>query len=111
MVALHARLRQRGVPSYIFSNTNPIAIAHIRKQFPFFEQFDGYILSYEHGSMKPKPKIYQRVEKLTGRTGPEILYIDDRPENVDAGRDRGWQVIHHVAPEATIAAVKRLNVL
>src|SRR5437870_4541275 len=47
MVALHAALRQRGVPTYIFSNTNELAAGHIRRQFPFFSDFDGYILSYE----------------------------------------------------------------
>src|SRR4051794_31523560 len=29
MVELHATLRQRGIPTYILSNTNDLAIAHI----------------------------------------------------------------------------------
>jgi FMN phosphatase YigB (HAD superfamily) len=111
MVDLQRRLRKRGIPTWIFSNTNPIALAHIRRQFPFFEQFDGYVLSFEHGAMKPDPVIYERVEKATGRRGAEILYMDDRPENVEAGRARGWRVIHHVSPEQTIAAVERLKLL
>src|SRR5271163_2246768 len=52
MIALHAELRQRGLPVYIFSNTNDLATEHIRHDFPFFKHFDGYILSYEVGAMK-----------------------------------------------------------
>src|SRR5436190_1256323 len=57
MVQLHAELRERGIPTYIFSNTNDLAIEHIRQRFPFFANFDGYILSYEVGAMKPDAKI------------------------------------------------------
>lgn len=105
MVDLHFRLRAGGVPTYIFSNTNEIAVAHIRERFPFFRHFDGYILSYEHGVMKPDAKLYAVVERITRHRGADLLYIDDRPENVAAGRERGWQTILHETPFRTHAAV------
>src|SRR6202007_2046278 len=91
MVELHAALRRKGVPTYIFSNTNELAVAHIRRSFPFFSGFDGYILSYQHGAMKPQPRLYEVVEEVTGRREEKILYLDDSPENVTAGSARGWQ--------------------
>jgi HAD superfamily hydrolase (TIGR01509 family) len=106
MIELHAGLRRRGVPTYIFSNTNDLAIEHVRRNFPFFRGFDGYIFSYEVKSMKPEPKIYEALEKLTGRSGVEILYIDDRLENVTGGVERGWRTILHETPEKTRAALK-----
>jgi 2-haloacid dehalogenase len=45
--------------------------------------------------MKPSPAIYEAVERKTGHSGEAILYIDDRLENIEAGRQRGWQVVHH----------------
>src|SRR4029079_5264703 len=36
MIDLNARLRVRRVPTYIFSNTNELAIKHIRATYPFF---------------------------------------------------------------------------
>src|SRR5208282_5453052 len=48
MVQLQATLRQRGLPAYIFSNTNELAAEHIRRSFPFYANFDGYVLSYQH---------------------------------------------------------------
>ena len=106
MIDLHAQLRAGGVPTFIFSNTNELAVRHIRANYPFFAHFTGYIYSHEAGAMKPDHRIYEIVERRTGRKGAELLYIDDRKENVDAGAARGWRVVHHQLPEQTIAAVR-----
>jgi HAD superfamily hydrolase (TIGR01509 family) len=111
MVKLHAQLSQRGYPTYIFSNTNELAVGHIRRSFPFFGNFDGYILSYEVRAMKPDPKIYEALEQMANRRGADILYLDDRPENVEAGATRGWQTILHEKPEVTRAAIEKLGML
>ena len=107
MTALQAELRQRGFPTYIFSNTNDLAIEHVRRSFPFFANFDGYIFSYEVGTMKPDPLIYEALEKLSGRRGADIVYLDDRPENVAGGAARGWRAILHETPERTRAALEK----
>jgi FMN phosphatase YigB (HAD superfamily) len=109
MIELHAELRQKGYLNYIFSNTNDIAIEHIRRNFPFFNNFDGYIFSYEVGAMKPEVKIYEAMEKMSGKRGAEIIYIDDRPENVEAGAARSWRVILHETPEKTRAALNQFG--
>lgn len=105
MTALHRGLREHGIPTYIFSNTNEIAVGHIRDRFPFFGNFDGFVLSYEIGVMKPAPDAYAAVERLTGATGPDLLYLDDRAENIETGARRGWRTILHTDPGATRAEV------
>jgi FMN phosphatase YigB (HAD superfamily) len=111
MVQLQATLRRRGLPTYIFSNTNELAISHIRRNFPFFANFDGYIFSYEHASMKPDARLYEVVERQSGRRGDEILYLDDREENIAAGAQRGWQVILQESPEKSRVAIQKLGLL
>lgn len=111
MTALQAALRCKGIPTYIFSNTNDMAIEHIRQVFPFFGNFDGYILSYEVGAMKPAAKIYEALEAMAGKRGAEILYLDDRQENIDAGVARGWQTILQTAPAKSRAAIENLGLL
>lgn len=111
MIELHAQLRARDVQTFIFSNTNDLAIRHIRANFPFFAGFTGYVYSHEAGTMKPDARIYEVVERRTGRSGAELLYIDDRLENVEAGAARGWRVVHHQTPEQTIAAVRAAGLL
>lgn len=111
MVRLHASLRRRNLPTFIFSNTNDLAVTHIGRNFPFFSLFTDYILSYEHGAMKPDAALYEVVEATTGQQGDHILYLDDRPENIEAGRERGWRVILQETPEKTLAAVRKLDLL
>jgi putative hydrolase of the HAD superfamily len=111
MIDLHTRLRKREVPTYIFSNTNEIAIRHIRATYPFFENFTGYIFSYQHRSMKPEAAIYEIVERVTKRRGAELLYIDDRLENIEQGRERRWNSIHHQTPKETIRQVQGLGLV
>jgi FMN phosphatase YigB (HAD superfamily) len=111
MVELNRTLRAKGIPTYIFSNTNDLAIEHIRRSFPFFSQFTGYIYSYQHGFLKPEAGLYEAVERESGFKGADILYLDDRPENVAAGAQRGWQVILHESPDASVKAVRALGIL
>ena len=111
MVQLQAALRRKGLAAYVFSNTNELAAEHIKRNFPFYANFDGYILSYEHGAMKPDAKLYEVVESGSGRQKAELLYLDDRPENVAAGAARGWQVILHETSEKSLAAVQKLGLL
>jgi epoxide hydrolase-like predicted phosphatase len=111
MVQLQEGLRQQGLSTYAFSNTNELAAEHIRRNFPFYGTFDGCILSFEHGVMKPDAKLYEVVEHESGRRSADILYLDDRPENVAAGAARGWQVILQETPEKSQAAIRKLGLL
>jgi FMN phosphatase YigB (HAD superfamily) len=109
MVQLQANLRRGGLPCYIFSNTNELAVTYIRQSYPFFSNFDDYILSYEHRAMKPDAALYQVVEQRSGRQGSEILYLDDRPENIAAGLARKWQAVLQESPRKTIEVLKQLG--
>ncbi len=111
MIEFHRELNRRGLPTYIFSNTNDLAVRHIRKAFPFFSHFTGYMLSYEHGCMKPAAAFYEVLERQSGFRGPELFYIDDRPENVEAAAARGWQAFVHQSPDETILKARTLGLL
>lgn len=111
MVGLHAEIRALGLTTCIFSNTNELAVQQIRRNFPFFGHFDGYVLSYEHRALKPYPPIYQQVEKLTARKGKEIIYIDDRPENILTGQEMGWSCVLHASPAQTRALLFQTGLL
>lgn len=110
-IALHAELRRRGLQTYIFSNTNDLAVEHVRRNFPFFQNFDGYILSFEVGALKPQPEIYAALEKLAGRRPEDLVYLDDRLENVQAGAARGWRTILHESPAATRQALMAMGII
>jgi len=110
MTALHAEMRARQLPTFILSNTNEIAVGHIRRNFPFFARFTDYVFSFEHGVLKPEDRIYEITEQRTDCRGSEILFLDDKPENVAAAVQRGWRAIcHHNAEESTTLVKKLID--
>jgi len=111
MVALLERLVSQGVPTFAFSNTNELAVRHLRARFPFMHQFNALVLSYEHGAMKPDPRLYEAVEGVTTLRGGGLFYLDDRPENIETAQTRGWQAVLHETPEKSIEAARRAGVL
>ena len=111
MIETNAALRRAGLPTYIFSNTSALHFDYIRHSYPFMSEFTGYFLSYELGCMKPDASAYDAVEKTTGYSGSELLYIDDRLENVAAGAARGWRTIHHTEARLTVASLRKMDLL
>ena len=107
MVEFMESLKERGIPVMVFSNTNVTAVDYIRAAFPFFERFDAYCLSYEHGCMKPDTTLYGVAQVMTRCTPGNLLFLDDRAENVNAARQMGWNAIHHQTPEETIQSVNQ----
>jgi HAD superfamily hydrolase (TIGR01509 family) len=108
MIRLHETLRGRGLPTFVLSNTNEIAVGHVRRNFPFYSTFTGYILSFEQAALKPHERIYEIAEQRSGCRGGEILFLDDKPENAETGARRGWKTICHQSAEESIRAVEAL---
>ena len=111
MIRLHAELRARDVPTFVFSNTNDLAVRHIRKRYPFFTGFVGYVFSYQHGVMKPDARLYEVVERTAGCAGGALFYLDDRPENVEVALGRGWHAVVHVSPETSRRALQAAGLI
>lgn len=111
MIAAHAALRRAGVATYLFSNTSALHFERIRSRNAFMAGFGAYFLSYELGCMKPEARAYAAVENATGHRGEELVFIDDRPENVEGAALRGWRAIRHESPPLTVAALKALGLL
>ena len=107
MVEFMESLKERGIPVMVFSNTNVTAVDYIRASFAFFARFDAYCLSYEHGCMKPDTTLYGVAQLMTRCTPGNLLFLDDRAENVHAARQMGWSAIHHQAPEDSIEGVNQ----
>ena len=86
------RVKGSGFRIGVLSNT---CVAHwqwiLRQSYPLLEiEFDVTILSFEVGSMKPDGAIYQAAERAANIPARQILFLDDKPENVAAARARGW---------------------
>jgi HAD superfamily hydrolase (TIGR01509 family) len=71
----------------LLSNTDVVRWTFIKSKFPEILFFDGYVLSFDIGAMKPQPEIYLEAIREGGAKPERTVFIDDLPENV-AGAER-----------------------
>jgi len=100
---LLAELKERGVPLYALSNFSTEKFEESRERFPFFDEFDGRVLSGEVGLVKPDPAIFRCLVQRFGLDLARTLYIDDLAENVAVAESLGL-VTHHFTGAAKLRA-------
>jgi putative hydrolase of the HAD superfamily len=82
------------------SNTNALHVDYMRDRLGVLPLFEHVVASCEVGARKPHAAIYEHAIGVAGCAPAEILYIDDRLENLTAGRRHGLQGLHCPSPEA-----------
>jgi len=75
------------------TNTNELHLDYIKRSIPSLAFFRDWIASCDVGCRKPEPEIYQLALKRAGVRAERAVYIDDRPEMVEAGRQAGLKAI------------------
>lgn len=104
-VRLLRALRAHGVPVFALSNFGRETFARAEAQHDFLRGFDRRFISGELGTLKPEPQIYAAVEAASGIAPDRLLFIDDRPENIEAAAARSWGVQHFASPATGPAAL------
>jgi len=90
MVELVKALRGNGYHMYLLSNAS-VRFAVYKDRFEVLKYFDGAIVSAFYHTSKPEEKIY-RILFDTYQLKPEdCFFIDDNPDNVEAGRKLGME--------------------
>jgi 2-haloacid dehalogenase len=98
-VRLLRALKARGVPVFALTNFGRETFDFAATHYPFFHEFDRAFVSGRLRLAKPDPAIYEAVERDSGLSGPQLLFTDDRPENVEAAARRGWRTHLFEGPE------------
>jgi len=91
------------------SNTNPMHIDALRQRGPHLELLHDCFLSHEIGCMKPDPAAYAHVLSHWQVLPRQVLFIDDRTENVTAAAHAGMQAFEAQGPEAVAAVLRSLD--
>ena len=82
--------KRRGTRLVLASNTNELHYQWFSRQFePVLRLFDELVLSFRVGARKPANEFFEACIRAAGRRPEEIIYIDDRPDYVAAGRALG----------------------
>jgi putative hydrolase of the HAD superfamily len=88
---------------YILSNINELHLNTVYKHISKvhgrvdFETkyFDAVFYSHLIHKIKPHQEVYQFVQEGLELKGEEILFIDDRLENVEGAKKLGWKAFLH----------------
>lgn len=86
-------LKTRGFNCYVLSNFPKDAYEAQEALHPFFKKFDGGIVSAYVHHIKPEKEIYERLFEKYDLDPSTCLLLDDRPENIEAGKALGMKGI------------------
>ena len=87
------KVKRAGCKVYGLSNFSKQAFEVVRKNFDFFDEFDGMIVSAHHGVIKPEPEIFQLLLDTYPIDPSNSVFIDDLEENLEAARAFGLQTL------------------
>jgi len=86
-------LHRNGFRTGILSNMPDAMAEGICAQFDWIANFDHTVWSYALKLRKPQPEIYQAAVEGLKTPAENILFLDDKPENIQAAEAAGIQGI------------------
>ncbi|MEM9636241.1 MAG: HAD family phosphatase [Pseudomonadota bacterium] len=90
-VRLMKALQARGVPVFSLTNFGVESYDYAATHYPFLREFDRDFISGHMQVTKPDPDIYAQLEQASGLSGADLIFTDDRAENIAVAASRGWQ--------------------
>jgi HAD superfamily hydrolase (TIGR01509 family) len=93
-------------PLHLVSNTNALHFAYIRKNYAFLDYFQSFVLSFEVGSRKPEPAIYQALIQRSGGPPSRCLFVDDKLPFVTAAVEQGLVSWQFTSPEEFVRSLQ-----
>lgn len=95
MIEYIARLKQKGLQLALLSNMPPEIMAYLKANSPWLDYFDQTVFSCQVKWCKPEPAIYRYCLERMGLEAAQCLFIDDRPENIQAALNCGIRALRY----------------
>ncbi|NHC46320.1 HAD-IA family hydrolase [Motilibacter aurantiacus] len=99
-------LRARGVRLGLLSNA-PAAIARRLEEQPWTQALHAMTFSCDIPAAKPDPAAYTAALDALGAAAEDVVFVDDRAENVEGARALGITAVHFVEPDVALAEALR----
>lgn len=109
-VTLLKDLAAGGYRLALLSNA-PADFAEVMAEQPVTRYFEHLAFSCYLGSVKPEPECYRAVLAMLGARPGDVVFIDDRPENVTGAAAVGIHGVHFTTPEAVRTALAGHGIL
>ena len=89
-VRLMKALQAKGMPVFSLTNFGIQSYDFAATHYPFLRAFDRDFISGHMAVIKPDAQIYQMLEDAGGLSGSDLIFTDDRADNIAAASARGW---------------------
>lgn len=97
MYELVEELKTSGIPVALLSNVQK-RYADLIRGFGLYAPFEPCLLSSEMGVSKPDPKAFELLLEELSLPASDVVFIDDRPENIEAALNAGLDAILFESP-------------
>ena len=101
-----ARDLSRRYDIYIWSNAGDLHMPWAYEQFPVLQFIKGDAVSCYLGAVKPNRAFFERALAKYDLRPEQVLFVDDRPENVEAARAMGIITVQYTTASETIDAIR-----
>lgn len=109
MMGWAERLNRAGIKTGILSNIGDAMEDGVRRRFPALNEFTHHTFSHRLGIAKPDAAIYRHAVDGLGVPANQILFVDDREENIAAARESGMTAVQYVGHAEFVAEMQRLG--
>lgn len=72
--------------------------------------FDGVVLSYQIGTIKPDPRMYETIAMRLGLEPHECLFVDDQPRYCEGAREIGMAAVAYESANQLTKELKKYNI-
>jgi len=79
--------------------------------FPFFNDFDGIVVSGQEKTRKPNPKIYNIILNRYNITPEKAIFIDDNKENIVTANQLNLNGIHYTTHSQLIRLLESYKII
>jgi putative hydrolase of the HAD superfamily len=109
MMEWAARLNRAGIKTGILSNIGDAMELGVLGRFPALGGFTHHTFSHRLGIAKPDADIYQHAVEGLGVPAGEILFVDDREENIVAARAAGMVAVQYGGHAGFVEEMQRIG--
>ena len=101
-------LRGQGYAIGLMTNTEaPAREFHLECNYDYY---DARIFSCEEGIVKPEKAIYHLMAQRLGVANHELLFVDDKQENIEGAKLAGLFGVLFISPEQLIAELESFGI-
>ncbi len=109
MVNVVKNLQRQGFQTALLSNVR-MSQARIKSELGLYQMFNPILLSYQTGFSKPDPQAYNNLLEQLKVPKEDVLFIDNKLENVQAAKSLGLDAILFIDADQLVEELKQRGI-